>query len=256
MNALIIGKNPIFFDVADSTNSILLNFCRKNKVDSGTWICAFNQIAGRGQQGAYWYSETGNSLTASLALKLLGNASDPHRLPIMNMAIANGIFDFLAWKNMPQPTIKWPNDLLVDGRKIAGVLLESLVEGNKIKWLVIGIGLNLNQKTFPKHLPFATSLFQHTHIHYNLNDCLSLISQSLESWIRMFYQGQDEHILRIYNQRLFGLGYPRKYAKFLSQNESFIGVLKGVNSEGKACIFTDENGDEYYSAKEIIWDLN
>ncbi|MGL4363964.1 MAG: biotin--[acetyl-CoA-carboxylase] ligase [Bacteroidales bacterium] len=150
-----IVKSPMFFfDSLPSTNDKLRDLCASN-LPEGSAVVAFSQEKGRGQLGAVWESEAGKNITLSIAFR-------PIFLPIEQMfylskIVAISIHHFLQEQGISSQ-IKWPNDILVNEKKICGVLIEQQICKKNISLSIIGIGLNLNQERF-MHAPNATSLF-------------------------------------------------------------------------------------------------
>lgn len=140
-----VGRNFIYSEEVESTNSLLLD--KENKYNTnGTVVLAEKQIKGKGRKDRTWSSAKGQNLTFSILItdkKLLRK-----NLSYINFAAA--LSTGLAVENRYQLKVdmKWPNDVLVKGRKIAGILLESSSSGSSIERLVIGIGLNVNQTAF------------------------------------------------------------------------------------------------------------
>ena len=143
----------IWLDSIDSTNSEALR--RLPELSGGTVLAAREQTAGRGQRGNTWFSAPGENLTFSIVLKDLPlKAPEAVRLNYMtSVAVAS----YLESHGV-EASIKWPNDIYVSGKKICGMLIENVLGANgEIKASVVGIGINLNQKSFPQ-LANATSL--------------------------------------------------------------------------------------------------
>jgi BirA family transcriptional regulator, biotin operon repressor / biotin---[acetyl-CoA-carboxylase] ligase len=140
-----IGRNFIIFDEVDSTNEFLLN--KSNKInENGAVVFAEKQNAGRGRFNRSWISAREQNLTFSILItdkKLLGE-----RVTLINFAASLSIA--LSIENLYQlkTNLKWPNDILINGKKISGILIESSSKGNKINRMAVGIGLNVNQGFF------------------------------------------------------------------------------------------------------------
>lgn len=143
LNTEIIGRNFYYIEKVDSTNELLLKSNDFNK--QGTVLLAESQTAGKGRLDREWKSNKGQNLTFSILLTeefLKGN------LNIINMASSLSVAQAIENLYQLRVELKWPNDVLIEGRKVSGILLESTSKGNQITRLVVGIGINVNQAQF------------------------------------------------------------------------------------------------------------
>lgn len=151
-----IGRHFIYCEEIDSTNSELLSG-KQNYKKTGTVILAEKQNAGKGRKDRSWQSAKGLNLTFSLLLakESLTSININHLNFTASLAVAIAIENLFQLKT----ELKWPNDVLINRKKVSGILTESSIKGNKIERVVIGIGLNLNQVTFQGDFNFPpTSL--------------------------------------------------------------------------------------------------
>lgn len=146
LNTEILGRNFVFIEEVESTNTFLLD--KNNKFnENGTVVIAENQIKGRGRKDRTWQSSPGVNLTFSILLNKKG--SIPDSLSLLNMGVALAVANSIENLHSIKTNLKWPNDILTNGKKLVGILSESVSQGEKIDRVVIGIGINVNQTFFP-----------------------------------------------------------------------------------------------------------
>ena len=129
-----------------------------------------------------------------------------------------------------QPAIKWPNDIILGDRKACGILIQNALAGDRIRHAVVGIGINVNQTTFPEDLPAAGSMALAAGRPFDREALLMELFHHLESlWLRLRSGGERE-LLDGYHQSLYRLGVPSRYVE--PGGEPFPAVLEGVTREG------------------------
>jgi BirA family biotin operon repressor/biotin-[acetyl-CoA-carboxylase] ligase len=149
----------------------------KKRPQDCSLIITDHQTQGRGTDTNMWESEKGKNLTFSLVLYPEFAADQQF---IMNKAISLGIYDFLvALLPDHKISIKWPNDLYIEDKKVCGILIQNSVIGNKLDYMVVGIGLNVNQSIFTGKAPNPVSLKILTSIEYNLEELLQGLLNSI-----------------------------------------------------------------------------
>ena len=176
-----IGRNFIYCEEVESTNSLLLD--KENKFNvNGTVALAEKQMKGKGRHSRIWYSAKDQNLTFSILLT--DKKYFKKLLNIINFAASLSVA--LAIENLYQlkTELKWPNDILINGKKTAGILLESFSHGSSIERMVIGIGLNVNQTLFQGSFNYPpTSIKQETNESIEREKLLSEILNIFEDML-------------------------------------------------------------------------
>ena len=241
---LFLGKNLIFMPECPSTNDAMLLLCQAEACPEGTVIVTARQTAGRGQRGNSWESEAGKNLTFTVLVK-------PSFLPIsrqfyLNIFVALGIRDYLTSSAGLKVQVKWPNDIVYDQQKIAGVLIENQISGHMISTTAIGIGLNVNQQQFNNNLS-ATSVRIATGDEYDLSTALDLLLHKLELRYLDLKAGKYEALLKDYLDHLFMLD---RQSTFSDQGGTFSGTIRGIDPSGRLLV-ERFGGTQAYDLKAI-----
>lgn len=230
----IIGRNFIYCEEIDSTNSFLMDEINKIDID-GTVVFAERQIHGKGRLDKKWYSTKDQNLTFSILLKKKINEKN---INIINLGTSVAIAVSLENLFQLKVNLKWPNDVLVNGNKIAGILVESSVLGNKIDKLVVGIGLNVNQTMFQGNFSIPpTSIKVETGIEVNRERLLGEILNSFEEVLNRIFVS-PETVLDDWRSRCRMIG-----EKIIVEDEagSKTGVFDDIDDQGFLILRTDNN---------------
>jgi len=234
----IIGHNIIMLDRVSSTNDFLKDYVSNFKpLNEGTAILAVDQFQGRGQRDNKWVSEPGKNITCSFHLTptfLKATQQFP-----LNIGISLGLAKYLQSKVEKTVKIKWPNDIYVENKKIAGILIENTIQAGNLKHSIIGIGVNINQKTFnPEDSIHRSSLLLESDQteDYDIKNITQEIFNYIETEYKFIKSQEIEQQLIAYNERLF-----RKDEKssFLIDNIEQSGVIKEVCLDGKLIVALD-----------------
>ncbi|MBI3766348.1 MAG: biotin--[acetyl-CoA-carboxylase] ligase [Ignavibacteriales bacterium] len=144
----IIGKNIHTFDLLDSTNLKAKSLLQEGE-EEGTIVIAEEQTAGRGRMGRSWVSERGKNLTFSVVLK---PQISPESIGIVSLYGGLAVAEAIQDQSHLHPECKWPNDVLLNGKKCCGILSEAVFKQGSLVGVVMGIGINVNQRVFTREL--------------------------------------------------------------------------------------------------------
>ncbi len=156
----------------NSTNKYATKLLNKSKIEDGTIIFANLQYSGKGQKNNLWESEPYKNLTISIILYPKFFLAEKQFL--LNKIISLAVCDFVkSIVKHNKVSVKWPNDIYIDNKKTAGILIENVIKGNIFENTVIGIGININQTIFKSNVPNPVSLKIATGKEFNIKECLN-----------------------------------------------------------------------------------
>lgn len=222
------GKNIIHLAQVSSTNTYLLEMLSKSEpIVEGSVIMADHQTAGRGQRGNIWEDSPRQNLCFSLLLK-------PTWLDLQNqfqlsMVVAIALERYISSLGIEQVYIKWPNDIYIRGKKVAGILIENLIQGHIIENTVVGIGLNINQEYFGTQQENRTSLALEADTHFHILDSLSVLLEKIDYYYHQLKAGKVASIEKHYLDKLM---YLNSYQNFIVDEKTIYGKIVGVESTG------------------------
>ncbi|MBM4171328.1 MAG: biotin--[acetyl-CoA-carboxylase] ligase [Ignavibacteria bacterium] len=219
-----IGRNFIYSDEVDSTNSLLLT--KKDFNIDGTVLLAEFQRSGRGRKNRTWISNAGQNLTFSI---LLINEIKENKANHINLGASLAVAQALENLYQLNVELKWPNDVLVSKKKISGILIESSSKGSKINRLVVGIGINVNQPNFPGKFEI-----QPTSIRKEFKSTVSrekLLSEILNNFEIIYYQLKKNatKILNDWRNRCKLIG---EKIKIVEEDKILNGVFEDIDEDG------------------------
>ncbi|MBT1704130.1 biotin--[acetyl-CoA-carboxylase] ligase [Chryseosolibacter indicus] len=244
-NTLFLAKNIVFVPECHSTNTLALELSQQPHTSDGTVVITEHQTLGRGQRGNTWEAEPGKNLTFSVILK-------PAFLPVKNQFFLNifaslAIYDLLRNKTDGQINIKWPNDIYINGKKLCGILIENQIRGSQVSNTILGIGLNVNQRTFSRTT--ATSLSLVTDKNYDLPELLQELSGCLEARYLQLRAADYKQLKEEYLNKLYWI---KEKHTFAARENEFIGQIIGVDENGRLLVETPK-GVEFFDVKEISY---
>ena len=246
LHTRIMGQNLVFCQEADSTNNLARRQAEEGAPD-GTLAVALTQTAGKGRRGKGWTSPAGDGVWMSL---LLRPAFPPEAASMLTLVAAMAVQEGISRMTGLDCKIKWPNDVVVDGKKICGILTEMSTEADYIRYVVVGIGINVGIRQFPEELKDKA-----TSVYLCLGRTVSrarLVAEVMEAWEKyydIFKETLDLRNLREeYNQELVNTG---KTVQIMAQEQSYTGTALGIDSRGQLLVETGDGSVRQVMSGEV-----
>jgi BirA family biotin operon repressor/biotin-[acetyl-CoA-carboxylase] ligase len=242
----LTGSYTIFLEETSSTNEALKIEELNKKLPEGSVLYANYQSKGKGQQEAKWESEPHKNIL--LSVLYYPGFLKPDEQMWLNMVISLACRKFLSVL-IPQNEvfIKWPNDLVVNGKKIGGILIENSLQGTKIRSSIVGIGLNINQQIFQNET--AISVFNLLDNEQKLSEIRQKLYTCLDEYYSLLKLKQFNFIKAEYEKCLLFKG---KDASFLVDGKEVIGQILGIGAHGKLHLLIDDE-IKSFANKEIVF---
>lgn len=238
LQAKVFGREDIIrFPETDSTNSRAKELAVRGAPE-GTIILAGKQTGGRGRRGRSWFSPEGIGLYISLILR---PRVAPAEAPKITLMTAVAVCDVLVPYLRSPPRVKWPNDILAGGGKIAGILTEISTEPDTVDYIVVGIGLNVNiaARRFPKEIRYrATSLLLETGKTHSITAILRSLLETFERTYALFLEGKFPLVLERWRDYAGIMGL---FGRVDQVGRVLAGEIQDVDDEG-ALLIRDEQG--------------
>lgn len=239
LNTNFIGKNIIHLETVDSTNDYLKKI--NNQVEDGTVVISDEQTKGKGRLGRKWQSKSREGIWMSIILK---PEIIPYKAPFITLIAGASIVK--ALNNLQVPAkIKWPNDIVINNKKVSGILTELSADIEKTNYIIVGIGINVNNSEFDRDLKEkATSLYKE---HYKLSkvDIVTEILHELEKLYKDYIDRDcKEETLKICKEYSAIIN---KNVYIVKENEKELVKCVDINKEGNLIVRDSNN-----KLKEII----
>lgn len=239
--AAAAGYELVVFDATGSTNDAAFELAQNGS--NRTWVVAKEQTAGRGRHGRRWQSPPGNLYASLLLVDLIALRNMPQLGLMAGVALAQAVQTLV-----PDPTrirLKWPNDILFDGAKLAGVLIESRSFAGRHS-VVIGFGVNC--RSSPEHLPYGTAALTDTGARIcNAEAILSILSERMLIWLSAFEQGFDA-ARDTWLSLAAGLGEP---ISVKTAAGTIRGVFQTIDPTGRL-VLADETGAHTIETGDVV----
>lgn len=250
METLFIGKSLLFLHEVESTNTYAMNLLRNVNPLEGTVVYTDHQTKGKGQRGAVWMSKLGQNLTLSVILKpgFLSRNDTFYLSKISALAVYDVLTDIFTTSQY-DIKIKWPNDILINHKKVAGILIENSFATNALQYSVIGIGINVNQEQFDEFERIATSLHLIAGKTFDKMEVMKQVCGKLEKWYLKLKEGKTDLIDKKYTEVLFGMNQILDFEDIDSTR--FQGTINGVSKDGKLVLTLSDSSQKLYEIKEL-----
>ena len=239
----MIGHEIIHLERVDSTSNYIATLHKEGKVRHGMVILADEQTNGRGQRDAKWQSEAKQNLLFSFYIEYPNLPIDKQEAitHFVSLAIYQAIQAYSI-----QATIKWPNDILIGTKKIAGILIENQLRGSKIQSSIIGIGFNVLQTEFDDCR--ATSLAKEIpNKEISIQSFLEILLTQLNNSFNLLNKGEYIELKKNYLKAFWLLNTP---SEFEDQEGLFQGIIRGTDEYGRLML-EKENNIHIYNLKEV-----
>lgn len=240
------GEKVIYFDEIDSTNSEVKRQAKAG-AGHGLVVIAQKQNAGRGRLGRSWSSPKGTGLWMSFLLKPDIEAENASMLTIVAAMAAQQAIESVTGLSA---LIKWPNDIVVNGKKICGILTEMVTEGIQIKYVVVGVGINVNTYEFPEEIKeTASSLKIESGKEVSKEELFASFGQHFEKYYEKFISCKNlSLIMDEYNTNLANKG---REVKIIDGDEERICTAIGINEIGELMVKNSEGHVDIVRSGEV-----
>ena len=238
-------KNIIILNEICSTNNYANRLIVSKQAVEGTVVLAYNQKEGRGQRGNSWESEAGKNVLMSIVLfpEFIAAENQFMLSKIVSLALID-----LVQNETDNVSIKWPNDIYIGNKKVAGILIENSVKGTNLYSSVLGIGLNVNQEKFVSSAPNPVSLKNITGKSYDIETLAIKIATLVFEYYNKLKEGETDWINSRYFDKLFR---KNTWAKFRKEGFEFEARIAGIGELGQLQLENKDNIVSEYMFKEV-----
>lgn len=240
------GDRLKFYKIIDSTNEEAKRLFEKEG-RGGILFAADSQSAGKGRRGRVWQSSLSTTIAMSYLLTPEFSADRASMLTlVMALAAAKGIKKACGLETK----IKWPNDIVINGKKISGILTELSAEKNEIRYCIIGTGINVSVTDFPSEIKeTATSLYLESGKRFSRSEITARIAEAFEEYYEGFLKNKDLSDFKDeYNSICVNVG---RRVRVLDPKGEYEALAKGINDEGELLVERDDGSEEAVYAGEV-----
>ena len=244
----IIGKDIIFYESTTSTNDRALEIGRNRDHPEGIVVIADSQSKGRGRMGRKWISPSGVNLYISVILQPLFSQQES---TIFSLAAAASAVNAISACTGLHANIKWPNDLVINGKKIAGILLEYKSGQGHRDMLIIGMGINVNMTldALPDDIkPHTTSLMIESGAEVNRAELLGRLLSELETTYKLLIKGERNTLINKWAESVTTIG---KEIRVKVKDQIITGTAEAVTGTGGLLIRLPDGREETINAGDV-----
>lgn len=230
------GCEIFYQDTIDSTNIRAKQLAEEGH-PNGTLVVANHQIAGRGRRGRSWESQAGTTISMTLVLKPDIN---PNNASMITLVSAMAVVRAIQVVTGERAYIKWPNDIVMNGKKVCGILTEMSAQFDYVNHIVVGIGINVHNTAFPEEIEeVASSLFLQTGKHFNRAQLIEETLEAFERYYASYLETEDlSGLVKEYNENLVNVN---QNVRVLDPKEPFEGKAMGITARGELIVDTWES---------------
>lgn len=241
------GCEIFYFPSIDSTNT-KANQLAEEGYPTGTLVVAERQESGKGRRGRNWESPEGNGIFMTLILKPEIN---PNNASMLTLVAALAVSKAITKCTGRPAGIKWPNDIVMNGKKVCGILTEMSAQFDYVNHIVTGIGINVHNESFPEELShMATSLYLESKEHFNRAALIEEILEQFEDYYAVYLKTEDlSGLVKEYDINLVNRN---QQVKVLDPKEPFEGKAMGITPRGELIVDTWESRKLVYAGEVSV----
>lgn len=241
------GKTIVFYEEIGSTNDEAKRLAREGKPE-GLLVLSDRQTAGKGRFGRKWHSPEKTGLYCSLILRPPVPVS---KISLLTILAGVAVLETIQKETSLAPLLKWPNDVLINGKKVCGILTESTSKKDKVEFAIMGIGININNRKeqFPDEICLSsTSLKIESGKDIIREKFLSSLLFHLENKYTCFLKNGNKNILQVWRKHNDVLG---KKVKIYQGTRLIVGLARDIDDEGNLLVETNDGNVEKVSSGEL-----
>lgn len=240
------GCKVMYYDETDSTNNRAKDSGEKGGFH-GTLFIADKQNAGKGRRGRAWESPPEKSIYMTI---LLRPGITPDKAPMLTLVMGLSVAEGIRRVSGVKAEIKWPNDIVINKKKVCGILTEMATEIECVHYVVIGVGINVNQQHFPEEIKeMATSLYNETGNTYKRSELIAAVLEQFEKNYEAFLKAGDlSDVKEVYDSILVNCG---QEVKVLEPGNEYRAVAEGINKAGELIVTLPDGQKKNVFAGEV-----